>query len=122
MFISRESFVMFAMKSYDNLHCKTIKEFETDLTGFTRLARLCSKDVSEELTTQTLNLVMTLMNVFVPDAAIKMMFYKVEPEYRNKLKTILVFLHRMPDKIPELNLIDSDIPICQQTAEELRKI
>ena len=39
-----------------------------------------------------------------------------------KLKTILVFLHRMPDKIPELNLIDSDIPICQQTAEELRKI
>ena len=58
-------------------------------------------------------------------AATKMLFFKIEKEYWPHLKTFLIFLNYMPEKIvisKELSIIDSDISIDVEVAELLRTL
>lgn len=120
--INKNNFVMIAMKAYDNPSCKTLVEFEEDLSKFSNLVRLCSKDMNEAETNTLLNAVMTLLNIFEASECIRMMFFKAKREDWYKLKTVLVFLNRMPNEIPDLELKDSEIPLCQSMITTLRKI
>jgi hypothetical protein len=69
-----------------------------------------------------LNAVMTLLNIFEPEACVKMMFYKVDVANWHKLKTVLSFLNRMPISIPSLKVYSQDIPECEQMINILAKI
>lgn len=113
---------MVAMKAYDNPSCKTLIEFEEDLAKFSHLVRLCARDMGEIETHLLLNYVQTLLNIFNTSTCIKMMFFKIKSEHWFKLKTILIFLERMPDSIPELGIKNSDITLCQNMINTLRKI
>ena len=122
MQISKDTFIIIAMKSYDNIHCKTLEEFGEDIGNFSLLSRLCRKEVDDEVAKQILNLMMSLLNVFESDVCISLMFFKVPNEYWPKLKTVLVYLNRMPDEISNLNIKNSNIPLCNQTINILRTV
>ena len=109
------------MKVYDNPSCKTIKEFDQDIHKFRVLSRLCSANVSDKSTKLLLNLVMILLNLF-GEHAISLIFYKIKRDNWHKIKTILVYLNRMPESIPALNLKDSEIQLCNEMIPILRSI
>lgn len=120
--ITKDTFFSVALKAYDNPTCKTIIEFENDLSKFQTLSRLCKKDVNDDVSHQILNTSIMIFNVFDNEISVRLMFYKVKPENWDKLKTLLVFLGRMPEEILEFGLINSDIPLCEQMIKDLRVI
>ena len=120
--LSKDTFVLHAMRAYDNPTCKTIIEFEEDVSKFNSLSRLCKKDFDVVVTALILNQVMTLLNVFENSVCIKLMFFKVKEEHWNKLKTALTFLNKMPDEIIELNIKNKDLAICEDMMSTLNRI
>ena len=119
--LSKDNFLMYAMKAYDNPSCKTLIEFESDLSKFNHLVKLASRDMGNIETNLLLNYVMTLLNIFKTEDCIKMMFFKVKFEDWYKLKTVLVFLERMPESIAELG-VSSEVKICDSMMIILNKI
>jgi hypothetical protein len=80
---------MYAIKHYDNPHCKGMDEFLDDLKRFKYLKRLfrkynTGKDLKERL---ILNHIIVIYNLFGPEAATKMLFYKIEQKFWSQLKT-----------------------------------
>lgn len=122
MQITRDSFAMVAMKAYDNPSCKTLIEFEEDLAKFSNLVRLCSRGTSPIETHLMLNAVVTLLNIFEPTECIRMMFFKVKKNDWDKLKTILVYLNRMPDSIHGIVEDTTEIKLCQDMIDTFRAI
>jgi len=120
--INKDTFFSTALKAYDNPTCKTIIEFENDLSKFQTLSRLCKKDICGEISHQILNTSIMIFNVFDNEVGVRLMFFKVKPENWDKLKTLLVFLGRMPDEIQEFGIINSNIPLCDQMIKDLRVI
>ena len=118
-----ENFNLYAMQHYDNPQCHSIQEFEEDLKKFLYLKKLITRyktngDLRERL---ILNHIIVLYNVFGA-AATRMLFYKIEEKYWDVLVTILVYLNRMPEQIPDTELQVSDIILDEQLISVLRKI
>lgn len=109
------------MNSYDNPSCKTLIEFEEDLKKFNALSKLCMRDMNEIETHLLLNYTMTLLNVFNTSSCINMMFFKVEKCDWFKLKTVLSFLGRMPEKIYDVESHE-DIKTCANMMRILKTI
>ncbi len=121
--IDSNNFIQIAINSYDNPQCKTIEQFREDVFKFSMVKKfLKTEQYHKEHIRLTLNTITSLYNVFEYKKCTLMLFFKVRPEHWYKLKTYLVFLGNMPDKIEELNIISSDISLCQKTATELRMI
>ena len=114
-----ENYFQFALKHYNNPACSTVDEFNEDLQKVSSLKRLLHKDFNRRL---FLNNLVILYNVFDRHAATVMLFYKIDKEFWSTLKTYLVFLDLMPEKIEELGIINSDIPVNMDIAEELRQL
>ena len=96
--LTEETFAIFAMKHYDNPHCKGLSEFEDDLKKFSYLKRLfrkytAGKGLKERL---IVNHLVVIYNLFGPEAATTMLFFKIEKKFWPQLKTFLVFLSFMP--------------------------
>ena len=96
--LNEENFLLYAIKNYDNPECKSMAEFEEDLSRFVYLKRLFRKyhktgELKERL---ILNHLITFYNVFGVQAATKILFYKIEPELHYVLKTFLVYLNYVP--------------------------
>lgn len=120
--IDKDSFILCAIQAYDNASCKTIEEFEEDIKKFDVLSRCCNKPVDKHRTINLLNLVTSMLNVFDHETCIKMMFFKVKSDNWYKLKTILVYMNRMPEKIHDAKLINSEVKLCQEMIDTLRTI
>lgn len=120
--LSKDNFLLYAMGAYDNQSCKTLIEFEEDITKFAVLARLCTREMQEIETNLLLNYVMTLLNTFKTHQCISMMFFKLRHEDMFKLKTVLVFLERMPDQISDVNINASEIEVCPKMTAILNQI
>ena len=123
--LNDDNFILFAMNHYDNAQCKGIGEFEEDLNRFKYLKRLfCRYKQSGELRERLiLNHLIVLYNVFGPEAATKMLFFKIEPEFYPYLKTFLVFLNFLPTEIiTDKKIQESDIPLDDKIVAALRKI
>ncbi len=124
--LNEENFIMFAIKHYDNPHCKGIEEFNDDLKRFRYLKRLLRKyDSSKNLRERLiLNHIIVLYNLFGIPATTAMLFYKIEKKFWPQLKTFLVYLDLMPDIITINNdtIRSSNIIIDENVADSLRKI
>lgn len=107
--LTEDTFIPFAMKHYDNPQCHSIAEFEDDLKRFLYLKKLFSRyKTSGELRERLIvNHIVVLYNLFGA-AATKMLFYKIDKQYWNYLITVLIYLNRMPDYVPEyrINIVD----------------
>ena len=66
-----------------------------------------------------------LNNLFGVEAATKMLFFKTEERFWPQLKTFLVFLNYMPEKVVISSsqiILDADIAIDSNIANVLRKV
>ena len=115
--LTHETIDIFAKRHYDNLGA-SIEEFEDDMKRFKYLKRLFRKyDTSKEFKSRLIiNHVIVLANVFGVDAASTLLFFKIDDQHWNLLKTILIFLNYMPEN----EMIDIDID--QNVMEELKRI
>ncbi len=121
--INNDNFIQFALKTYSNPQCKTIDQFDEDVGKFSLIKRLLNVDKFDgEYVQLCLNTIVSILNVFDGLIAVEMLFFKVREENWDRLKSYLVFLQRMPEKIEFCNTYSSNIQICQKIAEELRKI
>ena len=110
----------YAMKHYDNPECKSIEEFQEDLTRTKYIKRLFRKykssgELKERL---ILNHIIIFYNVFGIEAATNILFFKIEDEFWPLLKTFLVYL----DMFPENDAQKIKIPLENTVIEVLRKI
>tara|TARA_Y100000004_G_scaffold188488_1_gene242692 strand:+ start:590 stop:958 length:369 start_codon:yes stop_codon:yes gene_type:complete len=110
----------YAMKHYDNPECKSIEEFQEDLTRTKYIKRLFRKyKTSGELKERLLlNHIIIFYNVFGIEAATNILFFKIEEEFWPLLKTFLVFL----DMFPENDIEKIKIPLEQEVINVLRNI
>jgi hypothetical protein len=122
------NFLLYAAKHYDNPQCYDTVEFYDDLKRFKYIKRLLNRyieegDLKERL---ILNHIIILNNVFGPQATIKMLFLKCKG-MEQYLKTFLIFLNLLPEKVENIGVENKtintiEIPIDEKILEELRKI
>jgi hypothetical protein len=104
-----------------------MSEFEEDVKRFDYLKRLIYRyreynDLKERL---IINHIIILSNVFGPECAVRMLFYRLDESSYPILKTILLFLNIMPNIVNKINgkhIYSSDIPLDNHLVTVLRNI
>ena len=121
--LNDSNFLLYAMHHYDNPQCHSLAEFEEDLKKFLYLKKLLGryKNNGELRERLILNHIIVLYNIF-GDAATRMLFYKIDKACWDSLITVLVYLERMPDTLPEYGIVLSDIKLDETIISILRKI
>lgn len=121
-----DNFMMYAIKAYDKPNC-IMSEFEEDLKRIKYVKRLIRRyKVTGELRERLiLNHIIILANVFGVEATVKMLFFKVEKEYYEVLKTFLLYLNYMPKVIMGVDgrdIVSRNISIDLYTGRKLSSI
>ena len=114
--LNKDNFLLFSIRYYDNPTSSTQDEFEEDLKRFKYVKRWLKKyhDSGTINSHLLLNHIIVIFNCW-NDAAIPMLFYKIEPQYWEYLKSFLVFLERVPSWPPsELDDIGTNINILNE--------
>jgi hypothetical protein len=98
--LNDENFMLYAMKCYDSPNC-IMSEFEEDLKRIKYIKRLIKryKTTGELKERLILNHIIILSNVFGTRNAVRMLFFKLDEQDYQILKTFLMFLDYMPDYI-----------------------
>jgi hypothetical protein len=119
MILNNDNFLLYAMHHYQVPTCPTLDEFQNDL----KIIKYIKKNLAKpELNTRLLlNHIIVLFNCF-GDAALHLLFFKVEKEHWGTLATFLIYISRMPSKIPEYGVDISTLTLNQTVIDELRKI
>ena len=125
--LTEESFLMFAMREYNNMQCTDIEEFYDDLKKIKYIKRLFNiyKNDGQLKERLILNHLITWYNVFPIQAGTRILFYKIEEQFWPMLKTFLIFLDRMPDKIESIRgkeIKSTDIKLDDGIITRLRTI
>ena len=97
MRLTESTFLLYAMKYYDNPQCTEMSEFEEDIKRFQYLRKLFSRyrqdnELKERL---ILNHLIVIYNVFGPQAT-NMLFMRLH-EYHEFLKPFVEYLNFMPE-------------------------
>ena len=124
--LTDDNFYLFAAKYYDNPQCTETEEFDDDLKRIRYLKRLFRKykQTGELKDRLILNHLVVLYNVFVPEAATRMLCLKLSDEL-DMVKPFLLLLGYWPDKITSVNgvtIYDSDIPLDSNIIRILRRL
>ena len=118
--LNESNYIMFAMKHYENPQAVTQEDFYDDMKRFKWIKRLLNKyrNTGEMNVHLLLNHFIILYNIF-GDATTPLLFYRIDNELWNILKTFIVYLGRLPEypvsyihKIP----VDCD---CMEILENL---
>jgi len=126
--LNEMNFLLYAAASYTNSVKYDIEEFNDDLNKFKYIKRLFSRytdnnDLKERL---ILNHIVTLYNVFERKATTRMLFFRVDEKHWPELKTFLIFLGTMPERIENIDvygdILSCEIPIDMNIAEKLRNL
>ena len=123
MRLTESTFLLYAMKHYDNPQCTEMSEFEEDIKRFQYLRKLFSRyrqdeDLKERL---ILNHLIVIFNVFGPQAT-NMLFMRLH-EYHEYLKPFVLYLNYMPellvydDMIVNADSINGDMFIATRLRE-----
>ena len=123
MNLTESTFLLYAMKHYDNPQCTEMSEFEEDIKRFQYLRKLFSRyrqdgDLKERL---ILNHLIVIFNVFGPQAT-NMLFMRLH-EYHEYLKPFVLYLNYMPellvydDMIINADSINGDMFIATRLRE-----
>lgn len=96
--LNEDNYILFAIKYYDNPQAVTRDDFFEDLSRFKYIKKLLRKyiktgDLKVDL---LINHFIIIFNVF-NDAAIPLLFYRLERELWSSIKTFLIFLQRIPE-------------------------
>lgn len=122
--LNDETFLLYAVKNYNNPSCTGIREFQDDLKRFKYIKRLLrrykkTEKISERL---ILNHIILLHNVF-QESLVPIIFYKIEEEHWPQIKTFLVFLNYLPDNYQiTKSLNETDVQLDEIIITKLRKL
>jgi 5'(3')-deoxyribonucleotidase len=122
MNLTESTFLLYAMKHYDNPQCTDMSEFEEDMKRFQYLRKLFSRykqdnDLKERL---ILNHLIVIYNVFGVDAT-NMLFLKLH-EFHSYLKPFVEYLNYMPQVLQyDENIINKDSIVGDIFIEEKLK-
>ena len=116
------NYILYAMKNYGNPECSSIEEFHEDLNRIKYLKRLFRKYKTTGVLRERLilNHIIIFYNIFGIEAATRLLFTRIEEDLHPYLKTFIVYLNNLPEKIPEYDLIK--IPMDTRIIVKLRKI
>jgi len=118
--LTSENFLLFAIKHYENPQAVTKEDFEKDLNHFKYIKRLLKRyrNTGELKAHLLLNHFIILYNIF-GEGTTAMLFYKIEEEMWDIMKTFVVFL----DKLPEYpKCFIHDINVDEYCLSELGRI
>lgn len=123
MKLTEETFLSYAMHSYDNPQCVTLEEFEEDLKRFIWVKKMLIryKNGGELCERIILNHLIIIFNVF-GDAATKMLFFRMDETLWSSLVTFLIYLKRMPDRLPEIGVDIIDFTLDAVIIDRLRAL
>jgi len=122
--LTNDNILIYAVKAYDKPNC-IMSEFKEDMKRFNYLKRLFKRyrKVGELREQLVLNHLVVICNVFGPEVATRILFFKMAKDDYSALKTYLLFLSCMPEKVRGIkgqDLISSEIPVDMTIAEILR--
>jgi hypothetical protein len=124
--LNDDNFLLFAAKNYISPHYIS-EEFYTDIKRIKYIRRLIQKynqkgELKERL---ILNHLILIFNVFETEACTRMLFLKMGEKNFSVLKTFLIYLNYMPEKVNGINgkdIISSAILIDLHIASILRQL
>lgn len=125
--LNDDNFIIYAAKFYDRPHMIQ-SEFEDDLKRIKYVKRLLRKykQTGEFKERLVLNHVIILSNVFGVEATTNMLFFKVDQEDYPLLKTVLIYLNYMPNRLNvtfnKYTIRQEEIPVDLNIANILRTI
>ena len=125
--LNDDNFLMYAMKEYNDIQCTDIEEFYDDLKKIKYIKRLFNiyKNDGQLKERLILNHLIVYYNVFPVQSGTRILFYKIEKAFWPMLKTFLIFLERMPDKIESIRgktILSTDIILDDGIVTRLRTI
>ena len=125
--LNDDNFLMYAMREYNNMQCTDIEEFYDDLKKIKYIKRLFNvyKNNGQLKERLILNHFIIFYNVFTVQAGTRILFYKIEKDFWPMLKTFLIYLDRMPDRIESIRgevILASDIQLDDGIISRLRSI
>ena len=113
--LNKDNFLLFAIKNYENPNTSTQEEFEEDLKRFKYVKRWLKKyhESGEVNSHLLLNHILIIFNCW-NDAAIPLLFYKLEYKYWPYLKSFCMYLDRIPEyPYTTIHDIEEDINILK---------
>ena len=125
--LNDDNFLMYAMREYNDVQCTDIEEFYDDLKKIKYIKRLFNiyKNNGQLKERLILNHLIVFYNVFSVQAGTRILFYKIEKDFWPMLKTFLIFLDRMPEKIDSIRgetILTSNIKLDDGIVTRLRSI
>jgi hypothetical protein len=124
--LNDDTFLIYSMKAYDKPNC-ILSEYEEDLKRIKYIKRLIRKyksggELKERL---ILNHIIILANIFGIEPSVRLLFYRIDNQDYNVLKTFLLFLNYMPDTVKSIKgkpIHSSDISVDLHVGLRLRSI
>jgi hypothetical protein len=118
---------LYLMKTYDNPHCRDIQEFWDDVSRIKYLKRLFRRYNDKGILKERLilNHLITFYNVFLPEHATRILFYKLESDLWGPLSTFLTFLNFLPEKVSGVSqetINTSNILLDMKILDTLQKL
>jgi len=125
--LNDKNVVAYMIMSYNNPQCIDLEEFQDDMKIPKYIKRLINRyTTTGELKIRLmLNHIISFYNVFGNEAATRILFLKMDEDDYSILKTFLIYLNRMPEKIELIrgkNIYNSDIPIADNLVNHLREL
>jgi len=126
--LTKDNIMLYIMKSYDNPTCRNIQEFWEDVEKIKYIKRLLKRYVEKGILKERLilNHIITFYNVFPPEHATRILFYKLDKSLWPYLSSFLYYLNYLPEEIPSSSIshtiYTSDILLDQKIIDILRKI
>ena len=122
--LTNDNILIYAVKAYDKPNC-IMSEFKEDMKRFNYLKRLLKRyrKVGELREQLVLNHLVVICNVFGPEVATRILFFKMSKDDFPALKTYLLFLSCMPERVKGIkghDIISSEILVDMTIAEVLR--
>jgi hypothetical protein len=107
--LTQQSYKLYAIAHYKNGKGYW-NEFFLDMKVLQSVPKMLVNRVEKsQRVTHVLNTIIKLGNVFRNDSLGRLLLILTPEEYISDLKTILMFISRLPESIPELNLEDYEI-------------
>lgn len=118
--LNSDNFLLFAIKHYENPQAVTKEDFEKDLNHFKYIKRLLKryKNTGELKTHLLLNHFIILYNIF-GEATTPMLFFKIEKDLWESMKTFIVFLDKLPE-YPRCYI--HEVKVDENCLSELKKV
>lgn len=125
--LTKDNFLIYAIKHYDNLNCTGNKDFRNDIKRISHVKKLLKRECFEtdaSVCRLIMNHIVILYNIFGPEATPNMLLFKIEEDKWKYITPFLLFLSILPEKVYINNktIYTTDIGIDINLTKTLRSL